>query len=81
MPGAMRNAPLSGLHDRQALRAISTRARIPATSFTNSYEWGDLKGDPADFMKRWFDLHLYLANWGTRRLMIRLPKRLVYQRL
>ena len=26
---------------------------------------------------RWFDLHLYLANWGTRRLMIRLPKRLV----
>ena len=66
--------------DRHALRAISTRARITATSFTNSYEWGDLKGDPADFMKRWFDLHLYLANWGTRRLMIRLPKRLVAQR-
>lgn len=66
--------------DRQALRAISTRARITATSFTNSYEWGDLKGDPTDFMKRWFDLHLYLANWGTRRLMIRLPKRLVDQR-
>jgi hypothetical protein len=66
--------------NRQALRAISTRARITTTSFTNSYEWGDLKGDPADFMKRWFDLHLYLANWGTRRLMIRLPKRLVDQR-
>jgi hypothetical protein len=66
--------------DRQALRAISTRARITATSFTNSYEWGDLKGDPVDFMKRWFDLHLYLANWGTRRLMIRLPKRLIDQR-
>ena len=65
--------------DRQALRAISTRARITATSFTNSYEWGDLKGDPVDFVKRWFDLHLYLANWGTRRLMIRLPKRLVDQ--
>ena len=28
-------------------------------------------------MARWFDLHLYLADWGTRRLMIRLPKRLV----
>jgi hypothetical protein len=67
--------------DRHALRAISTRARITATSFTNSYEWGDLKGDPADFMKRWFDLHLYLANWGTRRLMIRLPKRLVDPRI
>ncbi len=31
-------------------------------------------------MERWFDLHLYLANWGTRRLMIRLPRRLVDQR-
>ena len=32
-------------------------------------------------MERWFDLHLYLANWGSRRLMIRLPKRLVDRRL
>lgn len=68
--------PLSA--DAQAaLRAMSTRARITATSFTNSYEWGDLKGDPADMMARWFDLHLYLANWGSRGLMIRLPERLV----
>ncbi len=28
-------------------------------------------------MESWFDLHLYLANWGSRRLMIRLPKRLI----
>ena len=28
-------------------------------------------------MERWFDLHLYLANWSTRRLMLRVPKRLV----
>ncbi len=63
--------------DRQALRELSTRARITATSFTNSYEWGDFKGDPAKLMERWFDLHLYLANWGSRRLMIRLPTRMV----
>ncbi|MFZ1963583.1 MAG: hypothetical protein WAU78_08980 [Roseiarcus sp.] len=66
-----------GEADRRALRALSTRARITAMSFTNSYEWGDFKGDPAKLMERWFDLHLYLANWGSRRLMIRLPKRLV----
>jgi len=68
--------PLSDA-DRRALRALSTRARITATSFTNSYEWGDFKGDPAKLMERWFDLHLYLANWNTRRLMLRLPKRLI----
>ena len=60
---------------QEALRSISSRARITATSFTNHYEWGDLKGDPRKFMERWFDLHLYLTNWGTRRLMMRLPKR------
>jgi hypothetical protein len=60
---------------QEALRAISSRARITATSFANHYEWGDLKGDPRKFMEQWFDLHLYLANWGTRRLMMRLPKR------
>jgi hypothetical protein len=62
---------------QDALRSLSSRARITATSFTNHYEWGDFKGDPRKFMERWFDLHLYLANWGTRRLMLRVPKRLV----
>ena len=63
--------------DRSALRSLSTRARITATSFTNHYEWGNFKGDPKKLMERWFDLHLYLTNWGTRQLMIRLPQRLV----
>jgi len=67
--------------DRRALRDLSTRARITATSFTNSYEWGSFKGDAAKLMERWFDLHLYLANWGSRRLMIRWPARLVDRRL
>lgn len=62
---------------QEALRSISSRARITPTSFTNHYEWGDLKGDPRKFMEKWFDLHLYLANWGARRLMMRLPKRLL----
>ena len=68
--------PLSK-QDITALRALSTRARITATSFTNHYNWGDFKGDPRRLMNRWFDLHLYFANWMSRRLMIRLPKRLI----
>lgn len=60
---------------QEALRSVSSRARITATSFTNHYEWGDLKGDPYRFMENWFDLHLYVANWRTRRLMMRVPKR------
>ena len=66
-----------GEADREALKALSSRAWITATRFTNHYEWGDFKGDPWRLVERWFDLHLYLANWGTRRLMMRLPKRLM----
>ena len=50
--------------DREALRALSTRAQITATSFTNSYKWGDFQGNPDTLMEHWFDLHLYLANWA-----------------
>jgi hypothetical protein len=56
------------------LRAISTRAKISQTRFWNEYQWGDLKADPAKLMQRYFDLHLYFANWGTHRLMLRVPK-------
>lgn len=59
---------------RAELRAISTRAEITATRFVNEYQWGDLKGDPLKMVERYFDAFLYLANWGTRRLMFRLPR-------
>ncbi len=59
---------------RAELRSISTRAEITATRFVNEYQWGDLKGDPLQMVKEYFDAFLYLANWGTRRLMFRLPR-------
>jgi hypothetical protein len=65
--------PLTG-EEMQALRAISTRAEITPTRFWNEYQWGDLKADPAVLLASYFDLHLYFANWGTRRLMLRLPR-------
>ncbi len=55
------------------LRSISTRAEITPTRFWNEYQWGDLKADPAKLLARYFDVHVYFANWGTHRLMFRLP--------
>ena len=55
------------------LRAVSSRGRITASSFVNEYEWGDLKADPATWMEQYFDAHLYWADWGARRIMLRLP--------
>jgi hypothetical protein len=55
------------------LRVVSTRAQISPTRFWNEYEWGDLKADPAKLVERYFDAHLYFANWGAHRLMLRAP--------
>lgn len=57
-----------------ALRALSTRAEITSTRFTNVYHWGDFKGSPQKLMEKYFDAHVYVANWGTHTLMLRLPQ-------
>jgi hypothetical protein len=53
-------------NEMAALRSISTRAAIIATSFTNHYEWGDLKANPSKLLEKYFDAFVYVANWGTR---------------
>ena len=55
------------------LRALSARATITPVSFTNEYNWGDFKGDPGKLMQRYFDAHVYVANWMTAIFMVRLP--------
>jgi hypothetical protein len=59
------------------LRSYSTRARITPTSFVNDYSWGNFKGDEDAWMEKYFDAFLYLANWGTHVLKLRLPPRLL----
>jgi len=59
------------------LRSMSTRAEITPTSFTNFYTFGDFKGDPRHMMETYFDAFVYVANWGTRELMLRLPRQLL----
>ncbi|MFV2020340.1 hypothetical protein [Micromonospora sp. LOL_023] len=68
--------PLDG-KQMDELREMSTRAEITHTSFTNTYDWGDFKGDPLAMVEEYFDAHLYLANWGTRQLVLRLPLQLL----
>jgi len=55
------------------LRKITSRAEITSTSLINEYHWGDFKGDPERLMEKYFDAFLYMANWGSRWLMLRLP--------
>lgn len=60
--------------DMAALRAVSTRAVITPSGFVNHYEWGGLKADPLDWMRRYFDAFVYLADWAHCRFALRLPR-------
>ncbi len=64
--------PLSP-EQQSELRQRSSRATITAGGFVNEYHWGDLKGDPLIWMRRYFDAHIYSSSWGSCRLMLRLP--------
>jgi len=62
------------------LRGVSSRAQITPVSFINEYSWGGLKADPRDFMRHFFDAHVFIANWGDAIFMVRLPKEVIDQK-
>ncbi|AXG81288.1 hypothetical protein [Streptomyces paludis] len=64
--------PLSA-REREQVRALSSRAEITSTSFRNEYHCGDFRGDPTQLTEAFYDAHLYYADWGSRRLLLRLP--------
>jgi hypothetical protein len=65
--------PLSA-NEIRALRAISSRATITPTHFSNVYNFGSLKASPHDLLARYFDAFVYLANWRYRELAFRFPR-------
>jgi hypothetical protein len=63
--------------EMREIRSVSSRAEITPTSFVNEYNYGDFKGDEYEFLEHFFDVHVYVANWGTHRFMLRIPKALL----
>ena len=59
--------------EMSALRSISSRAHITPVSLTNVYNFGDFKGDPTELVRKYFDAHVYMANWGSAVFMLNLP--------
>ncbi len=55
------------------MRQQSSRAEITPWSFDNEYNYGDFRGDAVEMLRRGYDLHLHYANFGIRKLLIRLP--------
>jgi hypothetical protein len=66
------DAPVSE-KDLEYMRSQSSRATVTARSFDNEYHFGDFRGNVLEMLRRGYDIYLHYANFGIRRLMIRLP--------
>lgn len=55
-----------------AVRKLSTRAHVSARRFAVSYNYGSFRGDPAEMLARWYDLHLYRSSSSVT-LQIKVP--------
>ncbi len=55
----------------------SSRADVTPVSATFIYNYGSFKHDPEKCLLDYFDMMLYVANYGCRRLMFRFPAELV----
>jgi len=64
--------------DQQAeVATLSSRAHVTAHMASFVYNYGDFRGDPEQLIRDYFDAMLYMANWGSRRLMLRIPGSLI----
>jgi len=68
--------PLS-TSDRAAVDKLSSRGNVSANRAIFTYSYSDFRHDVEDVLLNYFDAFLYLSNWGTKRLMLKLPKKLV----
>jgi hypothetical protein len=59
--------------EQKTVNGLSSHIDVSASRAVVTYAWGDFKHDPRNVLARLFDAHLYLANWGSRRLMFRFP--------
>lgn len=68
--------PLSASQQQQ-VSALSSRAQVSSRSAVFVYNYSNFRGDEIELVSKSFDIMLYLANWGSRRLLLRLPLDLI----
>jgi hypothetical protein len=63
--------------EQQAVARLSSRVDPHPRRAVFTYSYSDFPGRAGEVLAKYYDAMLYLANWGSRRLMFRFPKALV----
>lgn len=69
--------PLTAAEQREVQALSSHMDTVTSTQAAVTYSHGGFKHNPAQVLLQYFDAFLYDSNFGSRRLMFRLPKELV----
>jgi hypothetical protein len=54
--------------------SLSSRADVSAWHASYVYHYGSFRAEPIALLTKQFDMFLYVANWGSKRLAFRLPR-------
>ncbi|MBE9115277.1 hypothetical protein IQ249_05115 [Lusitaniella coriacea LEGE 07157] len=63
--------------EQAAIKKLSSRVQLSPTQAIFLYNYGDFRGESEQVLTQYFDVMLYIANWGTWQLTFRFPKALV----
>lgn len=63
--------------ERTAVNKLSSHISVSASGASVDYSWGDFKHDPIEVLADYFDVFVYMANWGDLRLAFRFPNELL----
>jgi hypothetical protein len=63
--------------DQSYIHSLSSRVKLAGGNARFNYSYGDFRGKVEDVLDRCFDMMVYIANFGVRQLLIRLPKAIV----
>ncbi len=62
---------------REEVASFSSRAKVTSHQAIFPYLYQGFRGDEEELMETHFDMMLCMSNWGTRRVMFRLPSSLI----
>jgi hypothetical protein len=63
--------------EMQEIAGLSRRVDLTPYQAIFIYNYGDFPAEADEILANYFDAMIYLANWGTRRLMFRFPESVV----
>lgn len=62
------------LKEREIVSSWSSRIQVTNSGAVFTYHYSDFPQDELEVVEKYFDAMFYSTNWGTKRLIFKIPK-------